>query len=195
MKYYFFLVFLIIFIIPISILFPSKIEHFSPKITEKNFILTKSSNSFSFQFNSQSISITPSNKSFIFNKPLSFSQINNQLFLISSKKINFNINLRFSQNPITIVINKHEDSFEFKKANTGHSQNLIIYNIINFDKTIGNIKIFHNNNQIDKIILKTNYKDIYDNFYYIIAIFTSFLLFEQLIALENIDYDSKFLSK
>lgn len=212
MKIYILYLFLILFIIPVLFTNQLKIENFAN--SEKEFVLKRDNSDYQFKFNNDEIEIHPSNKSdrvrdiyFFYtscpNKKIGqyfkFNDIDSQNYKLIYNKNTFDLNLTVSDTPLKINVNNFDKTYEFEKASSGNTENknskTLVYNIIYFKKPIGNIKIFKVKNKTKEIILKTNNKDIYNNVDYVTAIFTGFLIFDEIDNLNIVDYDNFYKPK
>ena len=187
----------LIFITPFLFLlkFPNIQENFVDKSNEHTFTLKNNQ----FIFNKSSITITPQknlkpnlsnlNFSFSSNPPipsidsLKFTKMSDLIFTLQSNKNNITINLSFHDNPINIVVNDYEYTIELKNSKKiNNTQNIFIY-----QKLCGNIK--------DGKILKSIRPEIFENPDIICAIYISYMIFQNIQQIKNIDYDNYFLSE
>ena len=184
----------LIFITPIFLLTPLQ-ENFIDKSSEQTFTLKNNQ----FLFNKNTISISQnenlnhnlSNLNFTFtSKPpiptinsLKFKKQSELIYTLSNSKNQMTINLSFHSNPINIVVNDYEYTIELKNSKKfNNTQNIFIY-----QKLCGSIK--------DGKIIKTIRPEIYDNPDIICAIYISYMIFQNIQKIKNIDYDNYFLSK
>ncbi len=217
MKIYILYLFLILYIIPIILLFYSqKIENFSnKKDNEKTYVLEKDSeNSYSFKIKNQTISILPSNKSkkifdiyfFYTSSPdkklvenFNFYEINSQTYKLISGKNSYQLQLSISSTPLILNFNNFLKTFDFETAETGNSKEIdketLTYNIIYFKNPCGNITINKKNNKIQSITIKTINNELKESTEFLTAIFTGFLIFDRLNSVNQFEYDKFFRSQ
>lgn len=183
-----------IFLIPYLFYFPLTQENFIDKSKEHKFTLQNNK----FKFNNNTITIKPttnlkpnlSNLDFSYSSQpeihtidfLKFNKISDQVFTMKSPKNNITINLSFHSSPINIVVNNYEYTIELKKSQKFSD----VLNIFIYQKLCGSIK--------DGKILKSIRPEIYENPDIICAIFTSFMIMENIQQIKNIDYDDYFLN-
>jgi len=229
MKIYILYLFLILFILP-AIVYP---PIYRPKIfeglqnkkddkkdkkkdgpVEKQVILKrdKDADTFSFRFEPDEITISPSNKSekvsdmyfFYFSSPsktptynFKFNEVNTKEYKLDTPKDSYKILTEMQDEPLNIIVNDHDYEFKLQKASSGHSEEKekTTYNIVHFQKAIGNVIILKKLGKLDQITLTTTLPEIYESVGAICAILTGFMIIDKINSLDTVDYDAIYKKK